>query len=118
MVTVTMSGHKRVLALKIDPEALYAGVDGVEDLIVAALNHAVDKVDELASSPVRGTFIAPGVSGRKAYPFRDPRRPNHSVQGATSGSIVSVMPDLIHIHRPALTPLSQSRTVDVGSSPA
>ena len=49
MVTVTMSGHKRVLALKIDPEILSAGVDVVEDLIVAALNHAVDKVDELVS---------------------------------------------------------------------
>jgi hypothetical protein len=53
MVTVTMSGHKRVLALKIDPEALSGEVDMAEDLIVAAFNHAADKVDDMVSRRTR-----------------------------------------------------------------
>ena len=56
MVTVTMSGHKRVLALKIDPEALSAGVDMVEDLIVAALNHAARQGGRACQPPHQGNM--------------------------------------------------------------
>jgi DNA-binding YbaB/EbfC family protein len=53
MVEVTMSGHKRVLALKIDPEALSGEVDMVEDMIVAAFNHTAEKVDDMVSRRTR-----------------------------------------------------------------
>ena len=49
MVEVTMSGLKRVLALKIDPEALSGEVDMVEDMIIAAFNGAAEKVDDMVS---------------------------------------------------------------------
>jgi len=47
MVTVTMSGHKRVLALKIDPETLDGDVEMTEDMVLAAFNGAAEKVDDL-----------------------------------------------------------------------
>lgn len=53
MVEVTMSGLKRVLALKIDPEALSGEVDMAEDLIVAAFNLTAEKVDALVSRRTR-----------------------------------------------------------------
>jgi nucleoid-associated protein EbfC len=47
MVTVKMSGHKQVLAVKIDPEVLDPEDPGMlEDLIVAAVNEAGRKVEE------------------------------------------------------------------------
>lgn len=50
MVTVTMSGHKRVLALKIDPETLTGDdVDMTEEMILAAFNGAAEKVDDMVS---------------------------------------------------------------------
>ncbi|HWM91396.1 MAG TPA: YbaB/EbfC family nucleoid-associated protein [Thermoanaerobaculia bacterium] len=47
MVTVKMSGHKQVVAVKIDPEALDKDDPSMlEDLIVAAVNEAGRKVEE------------------------------------------------------------------------
>ena len=47
MVTVSMSGHKRLVSVKIEPEALDPEEAGMlEDLIVAAVNEANRKVDE------------------------------------------------------------------------
>ena len=47
MVTVKMSGHKQLVAVKIDPEAVDpSDLSMLEDLIVAAVNQAVKKVDE------------------------------------------------------------------------
>ena len=44
MVSVTMDGQKNVLAVKIDPEVA-GDVEMLQDLVVAACNEAVKKVD-------------------------------------------------------------------------
>jgi DNA-binding YbaB/EbfC family protein len=47
MVTVKMSGHKQLVAVKIDPEAMDpADPSMLEDLIVAAVNEAGRKIEE------------------------------------------------------------------------
>jgi nucleoid-associated protein EbfC len=47
MVTVKMSGHKQVVGIKIDPEAMDRDDPSMlEDLIVAAINEAGRKVEE------------------------------------------------------------------------
>jgi nucleoid-associated protein EbfC len=47
MVTVKMSGHKQVVGIKIDPEAMDKDDPSMlEDLIVAAINEAGRKVEE------------------------------------------------------------------------
>ena len=45
MVTVKMDGHKNVLGVKIDPEVA-GDVEMLQDMVVAACNEAVKKVDE------------------------------------------------------------------------
>jgi hypothetical protein len=47
MVTVKMSGHKQLVGVKIDPEAMDPkDTSMLEDLIVAAVNQAGRKVEE------------------------------------------------------------------------
>lgn len=47
MVTVQMSGHKQLVSVKIDPEAVDpSDMSMLEDLIVAAVNQAGKKVEE------------------------------------------------------------------------
>ncbi|HPK66619.1 MAG TPA: YbaB/EbfC family nucleoid-associated protein [Thermoanaerobaculia bacterium] len=47
MVSVRMSGHKQVVAVKIDPEVLDPEDPGMlEDLVLAAVNEAGRKIDE------------------------------------------------------------------------
>ena len=47
MVTVQMSGHKQLVSVKIDPEAIDpSDLSMLEDLIVAAVNQAGRKVEE------------------------------------------------------------------------
>jgi hypothetical protein len=47
MVTVKMSGHKQLVAVKIDPEAMDPNDPSMlEDLIVAAVNEAGRKIEE------------------------------------------------------------------------
>jgi DNA-binding YbaB/EbfC family protein len=47
MVTVQMSGHKQLVGVKIDPEAVDpSDLSMLEDLIVAAVNQAGKKVEE------------------------------------------------------------------------
>ena len=55
MVTVTMSGTKQLLALKIDPEVVSKDdVEMLQDLIVAAVNDAARKVDEQLGQSMSG----------------------------------------------------------------
>ena len=55
MVTVTMSGTKQVLAVKISPEAFSAGdAEMLEDLILAAVNVATQKADEAVQQELGG----------------------------------------------------------------
>ncbi len=71
VVRVKMNGEKKVLSLKIDPSAVgglganQADTEMLEDLVVAALNEAARKVDELANSSLTGMLggleLPPGL---------------------------------------------------------
>jgi DNA-binding YbaB/EbfC family protein len=55
MVTVTVSGNKNLLAIKLDPEVVSKDdVDMLQDLIVAAMADAHRKVDEALASQMQG----------------------------------------------------------------
>ena len=49
IISVQMSGNKEVLSIKIEPEAA-GDVEMLQDLIVAAVNEAGRKVDEVVQS--------------------------------------------------------------------
>ena len=53
LVAVKMDGHKRILKVSIDPEAIDPDdISMLEDLVVAAVNEASRKVDEELQSKV------------------------------------------------------------------
>jgi hypothetical protein len=59
MVTVTVSGHKQLLAIKLDPDVVSKeDVEMLQDLIVAAANDASRKVDEALASQMQGQIQA------------------------------------------------------------
>jgi DNA-binding YbaB/EbfC family protein len=66
MVTVTVSGHKALQAIKIDPEVVSKDdVEMLQDLIVAAVSDAHRKVDEALASQMQGMMGGlriPGMS--------------------------------------------------------
>ena len=63
-VTVKMDGSKRVLSIKIDPEAVKSGdVEMLQDLVVAAVNEAARKVDGQMQSTVGGMLGGLGIPG-------------------------------------------------------
>ncbi len=50
MVSVVMSGHKKLVSIKIDPQVVDpADVDMLQDLILTAVNEAVDATEKLAA---------------------------------------------------------------------
>jgi DNA-binding YbaB/EbfC family protein len=64
MVTVGMDGQKNLLSVKIDPEVA-GDVEMLQDMIVAACNEAVKKVDaqiqEEMSGMLGGMGLPPGM---------------------------------------------------------
>jgi DNA-binding YbaB/EbfC family protein len=66
MVTVTVSGHKQLQQIKIDPEVVSRDdVEMLQDLIVAAVSDAHRKVDEALASQMQGMMGGlrlPGMS--------------------------------------------------------
>ncbi len=60
MVTVTMDGHKHVLAVKIDPEVA-GDVEMLQDLFVAACAEAVKKVDDETQKKMGGMLGGLGL---------------------------------------------------------
>ena len=55
MVTVQMNGSKRVLSVRIDPEAAKGGdVEMLQDLVQAAVNEALRKVDDALKEKLGG----------------------------------------------------------------
>ena len=62
-VSVRMDGSKRVLSIKIDPEAVKNGdIEMLQDLVVAAVNEAGRKVDETMKSTVGGMLGGMGLN--------------------------------------------------------
>lgn len=62
MVTVTMNGQQKVMAVKLDPETVDPeDVEMLEDLIVAATNQALEKSKELSQQEM--SKVAGGMLG-------------------------------------------------------
>ena len=63
-VTVKMNGQKQVLSVVIEPEVVKSGdIEMLQDLVVAAVNDAVRKVDEAMKSSLGGMFGGMGLPG-------------------------------------------------------
>jgi DNA-binding YbaB/EbfC family protein len=60
MVKVTMTGDQRVTAVEIDPSVLQEDREMVQDLIVAAVNNALEKSKALAQERL-GSMLPPGM---------------------------------------------------------
>ena len=60
MVTVHMDGQKNLLSIKIDPEVA-GDVEMLQDLIVAASNEAVKKVDDAIKGKMGGMLGGLGL---------------------------------------------------------
>jgi nucleoid-associated protein EbfC len=60
MVTITMDGQKNVIACKIDPEVA-GDVEMLQDLVLAACNDAVKKVDEESQRKMSGMLGGLGL---------------------------------------------------------
>jgi len=60
MVSVKMDGHKNVLGVKIDPEVA-GDVEMLQDMMMAAFNEAVKKVDDEAQSKMGGMLGGLGL---------------------------------------------------------
>jgi nucleoid-associated protein EbfC len=60
MVKVTMTGAQQVTAIAIDPSALEEDRDMLQDLIVAAVNSAIEKSKALAHERL-GSMLPPGM---------------------------------------------------------
>ena len=64
MVTVVVNGHKHLQSLKIDPETVSRDdVEMLQDLIVAAVNDALRKVDDELKNKVGGLMSGLGLPG-------------------------------------------------------
>ena len=65
MVTVVVNGHKHIQTLTIDPDAISKDdVEMLQDLVMAAVNDALRKVDDELKSKVGGLmsgFKLPGL---------------------------------------------------------
>lgn len=65
VVSVTMNGHKKVLNIDIKPEAVDPDdVEMLQDLVMAAVNDALTKADELANQDLgkfTGGMNLPGL---------------------------------------------------------
>ena len=63
-VTVVMTGHHKLQAVTISPEAIDAeDPEMLQDLIVAAVNEASDKASELATQSLAGLTGGLGIPG-------------------------------------------------------
>ena len=61
-VTVKMNGQKQVVSIKIDPEVMKAGdLEMLQDLVMAAVNAAAQKVDQAMQSTVGGMLGGMGL---------------------------------------------------------
>ena len=60
MVTVNMDGQKNLLAVKIEPEVA-GDVEMLQDMVVAACNEAVKKVDEETKQKMSGMLGGLGL---------------------------------------------------------
>jgi len=63
-VTVKMNGQKQLLSVHIDPEVVKSGdLEMLQDLVTAAVNEGVRKVDEAMQSNLGGMLSGMGIPG-------------------------------------------------------
>ena len=63
-VTVKMNGQKQVLSVVIEPEVVKSGdIEMLQDLVVAAVNAASQKVDDAVKSSLGGVLGGLGLPG-------------------------------------------------------
>lgn len=64
-VTIEMNGHHKVMAVTIDPDAVDPeDVETLQDMLLAALNQALEKAQDMASkkmSAITGGLNIPGM---------------------------------------------------------
>ena len=64
-ISVTANGHQRILSVAIEPEVLEEGAELLADMVLAAVNDALDRSRELASqqmgSITAGLGLPPGL---------------------------------------------------------
>jgi DNA-binding YbaB/EbfC family protein len=64
MVTVVVNGHKHVQSITIDPDTVSKDdVEMLQDLVVAAVNDALRKVDDELKNRVGGIMSGLGLPG-------------------------------------------------------
>ena len=64
-VTATVTGKMRVDSITIDPEVISEDIELLQDLVITALNEALDKAQEMASTrmgAVTGGLNIPGIT--------------------------------------------------------
>jgi len=63
-IKVVMTGHQHVQSLTIDPEVVTAGdVEMLQDLVVAAVNEAIEKSQSMAAERMSGLTAGLGIPG-------------------------------------------------------
>jgi DNA-binding YbaB/EbfC family protein len=64
-VSVTVNGHQKVMAVAIEPEALEEGAELLADMVMAAVNDALDRSRDLAAQQMgqltAGLGLPPGL---------------------------------------------------------
>ncbi|MBI44591.1 MAG: YbaB/EbfC family nucleoid-associated protein [Candidatus Marinimicrobia bacterium] len=64
MVKVVVSGEKKILSLNLDPNLLNEDKEMIEDLILVAINQAIEKVDSISKEKMgslTGGMNIPGL---------------------------------------------------------
>jgi hypothetical protein len=66
MVSVTVNGHKELVALNIDPEILNEDKEMIEDMILAAVNQGLQNAGKIAEEKMNS--ITGGIMGKIKIP--------------------------------------------------
>ena len=66
MITAKVNGHKELITLDIDPEILNEDKEMIEDLIIAAVNQALQNAGKAAEEKMNS--ITGGMAGKMKFP--------------------------------------------------
>ena len=66
MITVKVNGHKELITLDIEPDILQEDKEMIEDLIIAAVNQALQNVTKVSEEKM--SAITGGLAGKMKFP--------------------------------------------------
>ena len=66
MITAKVNGHKELITLNIDPDILTEDKEMIEDLIVAAVNQAIQNAGKTVEEKMNS--ITGGLAGKMKFP--------------------------------------------------